>query len=298
MTEPKLLRKRGLALCCLSLLLAVGSQAQEIGVTEIMEIARGLRFTDGPAWSPVGFLVFSDVPNNRLLRHEPGGQVAVLRENSNGTGGSVFDKSGKLYTAEGAARRIGKTDNDKQTVLVTSFEGKSFNSPNDIAIRRNGDVYFTDPAFGSAREEQELDFHGLYRVSARGEVSVIKRSATRLNGIAFSPDDNTLYFTDTDSRALLAIDVNNRGDARNERELVTIGEGIPSGICVDTKGNIYVAADRIRIYDKNGKEIGHYNVPGRPTNCAFGEADGKALFVTADGGLYRIQSSIPGLLPR
>ncbi len=283
---------------CLALWLCLPLLAQEFSRTEIMEVARGLRYTDGPAWSPGGFLLFADVPNNRLLKYVPGGSTTLLRENSAGASGLAFDKNGRLYLAEGTARRVSKVENDKETVLARDFEGKPLNAPNDLVVRRNGDILFTDPAFGSAMEERELDFHGLFRLSSKGELSALKRSQTRLNGVALSPDDNTIYFTDADRRLLLAIDVNNRGEVHNERELAKISEGIPAGLCVDSKGNIYVAANRILIYDKSGKALGHYSTPGKATNCVFGEADGKALFVTTGDGVYRIQSSVPGLLPR
>lgn len=291
-----LLHRTGFA--CLLLFLACASPAQEFGRTEIMELARGLRYTDGPAWSPAGFLLFADVPNNRLLKYVPGGAASLLRENTGGASGLAFDKNGRLYLAEGTARRIGRVEDDKESTLAKDFEGKALNSPNDLVLRRNGDLIFTDPAFGSAMQERELDFHGLFRLSPKGEITVLKRSQTRWNGLALSPDDNTLYVTDADRRLLLAMDVNSRGEVRNERELARIEEGIPAGLCVDTKGHIYVAADRILVYDKAGKLLGHYATPGKPTNCVFGEPDGMALFVTAAGGLYRIQSSVPGLLPR
>lgn len=283
---------------CLLLLLGLPAFGQEFGRTEIMEVARGLRYTDGPAWSPAGFLLFADVPNNRLLKHIPGGPTNLLRENTGGTSGIVFDKNGRVFFADSVARRITRTESDKESTVAADFEGKPFNAPNDLVLRRNGDILFTDPAFGSAMTKRELDFHGLFRISARGEITALKRSETRLNGITLSPDDNTVYVTDADRRLVLAMDINNRGEVRNERELARVEEGIPAGLCADTKGNIYVAADRILVYDKNGKLLGRYSTPGKPTNCTFGEADGKALFVTTTGGLYRIQSTVPGLLPR
>jgi gluconolactonase len=294
----------GLARCVLVLCVVLAADcvavAQQFARTEIMEVARGLRFTDGPAWSPEGFLVFLDVPNNRLLRYDPQGRVSLLRDNVNGASGAAFDKSGNLFLAESVSRRLSKWEKGKPQpeAVAASFEEGSFNSPNDLVVRRNGDIYFTDPAFGSARNEQELKFHGLFRLSSRGEVTVVKRSETRLNGIALSPDHNTLYVTDSDRRVVLAMDVNNRGDVRNERELVAVKEGIPAGLCVDTKGNLYVAADFIRIYDSGGKSLGLYRTPEKPSNCVFGEADGKALYVTSVTTVHRIESEIPGTLPR
>ena len=294
--SPFLVRWQGVALACLWL--AAMATAQEFGRTEIMEISRGLRYTDGPAWSPAGFLLFADVPNNRLFKYTPGGATNLIRENTGGISGMAFDKDGRLFAAESVARRLSKSENDADTVLLKNFEGKALNAPNDIVVRRNGDILFTDPAYGTAVEERELDFHGLFFLSHQGELTVLKRSQTRLSGLALSPDDNTIYVTDTDQRLVLALVVSKKGEVRNEREFLRVDKGIPTGLCVDTKGNIYVTAERILVYDKDGRFLGHYNTPGKPTNCTFGEADGKALFVTAGGGLYRIQSSVPGLLPR
>lgn len=274
------------------------ADAQEIGRTEISEVSRGHRFTDGPAWSPAGYLYFVDTPNNRMHQYQQGSQVSVLGDQTFGASGIAFDKAGRLYVAESLARRIARIENGKHQVVAEAWEGKAFNSPNDLALRRNGDLYFTDPAFGTAKQSRELDFHGVFRVTQKGDVSLVKRSQTRLNGIAFSPDENTLYLTDSDRRVVLAMDVNHRGEVRNEREFAQIKDGIPAGLCVDTKGNLYVAAENLLVFDKNGKAIGSYRVAGKPSNCTFGEADGKALFVTSGSAVYRLQSAIPGLLPR
>lgn len=265
----------------------IGS-AQDVWKIEISEISRGHRFTDGPAWSPQGYLYFVDVPNNRMHRKEQGDKVSTITDQTFGASGIAFDKQGRMYTAEGAARRIGRIESGKHEIVAKGWEGKAFNSPNDIEVRGNGDVYFTDPAYGVARSTQELDFYGVFRITTKGQLSLVKKSETRLNGIAFSPDQNTLYLTDSDRRVLLAMDINSRGEVKNERELVKITNGVPAGICVDPKGNIYVAAAKLLVFDKTGKSIGVMNTPGKPSNCTFGEADGNALFVTAEGAVHRL----------
>ncbi len=285
-----------LPLCC-GLVLSPAA-AQDYSKSEITEIARDLRFTDGPAWSPAGFLVFSDVPNNQLLRFVPGGKPTVAREHANGAAGNAFDKSGALYTAESATRRVTRTQGDTVTTLAAKWEGKRFNGPNGIAVRRNGDVFFSDSAYGSARKAREIPNNGIYRVSAKGEVALVKAFETRVNGIAFSPDDNTLYAADADRRLVLAIELNGRGEAKEVREFATIPDAIPAGVCVDKRGSVYVAAGTIRIYDKAGKELGRFHVNGDATDCTFGEADGKALFVTARSRVFRLQNPVEGLLPR
>lgn len=272
--------------------------AQDYSKSEISEVARDLRFTDGIAWSPAGYLLFSDVPNNRILRFVPGGPLSLFRESANGASGHAFDKQGTLYTAEGVSRRITRTKGETVTTLASAWKGKRFNSPNDIALKRNGDIFFTDSAYGSARKSRELPSNGVFRISSKGEVSLVKSFETRVNGIAFSPDEDTLYVTDTDRRLVLAIEIDGRGEAKQVREFTAIPDQIPAGLCVDKKGSVYVAADSIRIFDKDGKPLGRFNVPGEASDCTFGEVDGLGLFVTARGGVYRLQSPVEGLLPR
>lgn len=272
---------------------------QDYSKSEISEVYRGLRFTDGIAWSPAGYLVFSDVPTNRILRYQPGGEVRVFRENAGGAAGNAFDKKGSLYTAETLNRRVTRTQETTVSALAAEFAGKPFHSPNDLAVRSNGDVYFTDPAYGSAKKERAQPVYGVYRISAKGGVSLVQGFPTRINGIAFSPDEDTLYVSDTDRRVVLAIAVTGKGEAKQTRDFVAMPDAIPAGICVDKRGSVYVAAGQgIQIYDKSGKALGRFNVPDEASDCTFGEADGKALFVTARGGVYRLQNPVEGLLPR
>lgn len=284
-----------LSFCCG--VAAFPAAAQDYSKTEILEIARDLRFTDGVAWSPAGYLIFSDVPNNRLLRYAPGGKATLARDHSNGAAGNAFDKRGVLYTAESASRRITRTEGDTVATLASKWEGKAFNSPNGIAVRRNGDVYFSDSAYGSARKTREIPHNGIYRITPKGEVALVKSFETRVNGVAFSPDDNTLYVTDTDRRLVLALDLNGRGEVKDVHEFVAIPDAIPAGLCVDKRGSVYVAAGTLRVFDRSAKELGRFNVNGEATDCTFGEADGKALFVTARSRVFRLRNPVEGVLP-
>lgn len=297
MSFPTLWRRLAAALSLCFGLAALPAAAQDYSKSEILEIIRDLRFTDGIAWSPAGYGVFSDVPNNRLFRFAPRGKATPVRDHANGAAGNAFDKSGVLYTAESATRRITRTQGETVTTLAAKWEGKRFNGPNGIAVRRNGDVFFSDSAYGSARKAKEIPHNGIYRVTPKGEVALVKSFETRVNGIAFSPDDNTLYATDTDRRVVLAIELNGRGEAKETREFVAIPDAIPAGLCVDKRGSVYVAAGTIRIFDKSAKELGRFNVNGEASDCTFGEADGKALFVTARSRVFRLQNPVEGVLP-
>jgi gluconolactonase len=286
-------------LCLAWLLLSGMAMGQDYSKSEISEIYRGLRFTDGVAWSPVGYLLFSDVPTNRILRYQPGGEVRIFRDNAGGAAGNAFDKRGNLYTAETLNRRVTRTEGSTVTPLATEYGGKPFHGPNDLAVRSNGDVYFTDPAYGSAKQKRAQPQYGVYRISAKGEVSLVEGFSTRVNGIAFSPDEDTIYVSDSDRRLVIAIEITGKGEAKQTRQFVAIPDAIPAGLCVDKRGSVYVAAGQaIRIFDKTGKVLGRFNVPEEASDCTFGEADGKALFVTARGGVYRLQSPVEGLLPR
>ena len=281
------------------MLFAAGAAGQDYSKSEISEVYRGVRFTDGIAWSPSGYLVFSDVPTIRILRYQPGGEVRVFRENAGGPAGNAFDKKGSLYTAETLNRRVTRTQETTITTLAGEFGGKPFHSPNDLTVRSNGDVYFTDPAYGSAKKERTQPVYGVYRIGTKGEISLVQGFATRVNGIAFAPDEDTLYVSDSDRRLVLAISVSGKGEAKQTSEFAEIPDAIPGGICVDKRGSVYVAAGTgIRIYDKAGKPLGRFNVPDEASDCTFGEPDGKALFVTARGGVYRLQNPVEGLLPK
>ncbi len=176
------------------LLLAGSAAAQDFANIRIDKVATGYAFAEGPAWSPMGFLIFSDIPNNKLLQFMPGQLASVFRENSSGANGNRFDAQGRLYTCESHSRRVTRTDKKgKVEVLADRWQGKRFNAPNDLAVRKEGDVYFTDPAFGNQQDTRELDFFGVYHISRKGELEVIAKPKGRPNGIALAPDGRTLY---------------------------------------------------------------------------------------------------------
>ena len=239
------------------LLLAGSAAAQDFDNIRMDKVATGYAFTEGPAWSPMGFLIFSDIPNNKLLQFMPGQPASVFRENSNGANGNRFDAQGRLYTCESHSRRVTRTDKKgKVEVLAERWQGKRLNAPNDIAVRKDGDVYFTDPAFGNQQDTRELDFFGVYHISRKGELEVIAKPKGRPNGIALSPNGRMLYVSNSDERNVRAYDLDHNGAASNERTLISGIEGVPDGICVDEKGDLYVAANQIQVYSPDGKPLG------------------------------------------
>ena len=258
------------------------------------ELGKGYTYTEGPAWSKDGYLIFSDTPGDKLLKWA-GQEVEVYREDAHGPSGNAFDTQGRLYTCETRTRRVTRTDKKGAIeVLAERFEGKRLNAPNDIVVSRSDHVYFTDPAFGSQLEHRELDFYGVYHLPPKGPLKLIAKPAGRPNGIALSANDRILYVVNSDEHNVRAYDLDRSGDASGERVVVSSIEGVPDGIRVDEKGNLWIAAKRIAVYSPEGKLLHTTPVRGTPSNLAFGEADGKSLFITARGIVYRARVNVKG----
>ncbi len=275
--------------------LSVVAWAQDAQAISIERIAGRLTFTEGPAWSHEGFLYFTDIPTNRILKFVPGQGVQMFRENSNGANGIAIDSQGRLYVCEGHARRVTRTDRKgKIDVVAERYEGKRLNAPNDIVIRKDSNIYFTDPAFGSNNDHRELDFFGVYRLTPKGVLELVAKPKGRPNGIALSPSGHVLYVSNSDERNIRAYDLDKGGAASNERVLVSGIAGVPNGLRVDEKGNLYLAAKDLIIYSPEGKQINRIEIPEPPSNLAFGDADLESLYVTARTSVFRVRLMAPG----
>ena len=282
-----------------SILGAIGSAAlaQESQEPQMERVATGFQFTEGPAWSREGFLLFSDVPNNNIIKYVPGQKATIFRENSNGANGNVFDAQGRLYSCESRTRRVVRMDKKGSIqVLAEKWEGKRLNAPNDIVVRKDGHAYFTDPAFGNQADTRDLDFYGVYHITPKGELNLIAKPTGRPNGIAFSPNGHVLYVANSDEHNVRAYDVDRNGDTAGERVVISGVDGVPDGIRVDEKGNIYVAANGIAVYDPHGKLIETLGMVETPANCTFGDSDFDSLYITARTSLYRIRRNVKGAL--
>jgi gluconolactonase len=256
----------------------------------VEKVAHGFRFTEGPAWSRDGYLLFSDIPAGKIVKYAPEGETGVYRESSNGAAGNAFDAQGLLYTCETHTRRVTRTDKKGRIeVLAERWDGKRLNAPNDIVVSRSGHAYFTDPAFGNQQDARELDFYGVYHIAPKGQLSVIAKPAGRPNGITLSPDWRILYVANSDERNIRAYDVDRDGQVSNERVAVSGIDGIPLGIRTAANGNLYVAAKGIAVYSPEGKLLSTIPVAETPSNCAFGDADLQTLYITARTSLYRVR---------
>jgi gluconolactonase len=269
--------------------------AQDFSEIKVEKVASNQRFTEGPVWSREKFLLFSDVPSNRLMKIIPGEGVSVARENANGPYGNAFDTQGRLYTCESRTRRVVRMDRKGRVdVLASEWEGKKLNAPNDIVVRKDGHVYFTDPAFGSQRDTRELDFFGVYHITPKGEISLVAKPKGRPNGVALPASGRVLYVTNSDDRTVVAYDLDRQGTASNERVLIRDIPGVPGGIRVDEKGNLYVACKGVGVYSADGKRITLIELSESPSNLAFGEDDFQTLFITARTSVYRIRLNVKG----
>jgi gluconolactonase len=269
--------------------------AQEATEIQIEKIAAGRMFTEGPVWSHDGFLYFSDIPANQILRFVPGKGIELMRANSNGTNGNSMDVQGRLYSCESHSRRITRTDRKgKVEVLAERFEGKRLNSPNDIVVRKDFNVYFTDPAFGTSDDKKELSFYGVYHITPKGALELVAKPKGRPNGIALSPAGRILYVSNSDERNIRAYDLDRAGATSNERVLVAGIEGVPDGLRTDEKGNLYLAAKGIFVYSDQGKQVNKIDIPETPSNLAFGDPDLESLYVTARTSVYRLRLGVKG----
>ena len=281
--------KRGALMTPLALAIGLALLAQEGNQYVSERIAVGYRFTEGPAWSKDGFLVFSDIPNDQLLKWVPGRKAEILREHANGPAGNAFDAQGRLYTCESRSRRVVRTEkNGAVEVLADRWEGKRLNAPAGIVVGKTGHVYFTDPAFGSQADHRELDFYGVYHIPPKGPMELVARPVGRPHGIALSSNGRTLYVGNADEHNIRAYDLGRNGEASNERVLVSGIDGVPGGISLDEKGNLYVAAKGVSVYNPQGRLLHTIDLAQPASSCAVLETDIFNLFVTSRGIVYRI----------
>jgi gluconolactonase len=280
---------------CAIVPLVVQLRAQFAGDITVEQVAKGLRFTEGPAWSADDFLLFSDTVTDQLRKFTPGKGVADISTVAGGASGNTYDSKGNLYTCEFRARRVTRTDKKgKLEVVADKFEGKRLNAPNDIVVRRDGNIYFTDPAFGNQQDGKELDFYGVFHVTARGEMQAVARWRTRPNGIALSADGRILYVSDADAQTIHAFDLDRNGAASNDRIVISKIDGVPGGVRTDDDGRIYVAARHVFIYSPKYELLRSIELSEPPTNLTFGDPDLGTLYVTARTSVYRIKLGVKG----
>ena len=278
-------------LFAISLLLLACAPAQEPTVEHRIEkIAGGFHYVGGMAWSREGHLYFSDTPRGRIHEWTAGREMGFLSVDLKNPAGLAVDEHNRILVCEAGARRIVriKAGNLIDSV-VTSFDGHPLNSPRDLAVRKDGTVFFTDPAFGSALDTMANPFHGIYRLTSKGEAVALAHWDKRPGGIALSPDGKTLYVANSDERTVHAFDLDRQGNASGDRVLISGIEGVPSALRTDEKGRLYVAAHLVFVYSPAGRRLGQIETGERPTSLAWGETGGGTLFVATRTTIYRVE---------
>jgi gluconolactonase len=271
---------------------------------QLVELNSDGAFTEGPVWfGDLQCLLWSDIPNNRILRWTPDGQVSVFRSNSRNSNGNTRDRQGRLVTAEHSGRRVTRTEVDGTiTVIADRFEGKKLNSPNDVVVKSDGSVWFTDPQYGLWASfpgfESEQAYENVYRVDpSTGEVRAVVSDFDKPNGLAFSPDEQWLYVADSAvshtpgaNSHLRRFRVSTSGTLSGG-EVFAVTDGIPDGLRVDANGNVWTSAGpKIDVYSSDAVLLGQVTgFAADVTNLCFGSASGNQLFVTAGSSLYTIK---------
>ncbi len=277
-----------------------GSLAKIVTLEDkLQNLGGGMKFTEGPVWIPSKkMLVFSDIPNSVQMQWTAEGGVKEYRkvEQSNG---NLLDLEGNLLSCQHAGRNVIRTDaKGKITVLADKFEGKKLNSPNDLAIRSDGTIWFTDPSYGLGAKPGEIPGKWVYRLDPKdGKVSVVFKGHDMPNGIAFSPDEKRVYIADTGKVGkILAFEVVEKGMLGDP--LFEIGIRC-DGMCIDTNGNLYATSGGgIHVFDKQGKKQGVIKTPQTPANVCFGGENYDTLFITARTSLYSIRTLAKGAKPK
>ena len=270
-------------------------------------IAAGLWFTEGPVWR-VDHLLFSDIPNDRICRWRElpeGPELTTFRAWNGRTNGLTIDKDGRLLGCAHEARALLRFDEHNQpTPIATHFQGKRLNSPNDLVVRRNGEIYFTDPPYGIGElgpEAQEQPVNGVYRIREDGSLELLSDRFVRPNGLAFSPNQQVLYVGDSGGpRDVWAFDVAEDGSLANGRQFVNMDDHPspenPDGMKCDAAGRLWTTGPvGLWVIEPDGSVVGRIKLPEQPANLAWGGLDWTQLYVTARTSVFRIQTNVKGV---
>jgi gluconolactonase len=271
--------------------------------TKLQTVATGFGFTEGPMWDAAGFLYVSDETINKIFRVYPDGkkeEVIALGDPD----GNTFDRQHRLIDCASVLRAIiAVTPDGKYKILADHYNGKKFNSPNDVIVGPDGALYFTDPTLDLVTgEKQEIPFQGVYRLDDQGNVRLLTKDLTQPNGLAFSPDGKHFYIDDSEKRNIRVYDVAADGTLSNGRifgeEPGAKHDGVPDGIKVDKNGNLFVTGpEGIWVWDAQGNHLGTIAMPEQPANLTWGDKDYRTLYITATTSVYRLELKTQGHVP-
>jgi len=259
---------------------------------EVRKLAGEFTFTEGPAADAQGNIFFTDIPNNHILKWSLDGTLGTFRESSGGANGLAFDKEGNLLACEGGGRRLVSIAPDgKVTMLIDKYDGKPFNSLNDLWIDPEGGVYFTDPRYGNRDNMDQDGEHVYYLTPCRCKVRRVIDDMVRPNGVIGTPNGKRLYVTDHGGGKTFVYTIEEDGTLSGKKLFCKAGS---DGMTIDAKGNVYLTTDVVAIYNRQGEKIDAIQIPERPANVTFGGPDGKTLFITARTSLYSIAMKVRG----
>lgn len=275
---------------------------------ELEQLAGDFQFTEGPIWHPgEKHLTFSDIPANRMFRWSEAAGLAVFREPSNMTNGNTYDRQGRILSCEHATSRVVRTEADSSiTVLASHYDGKELNSPNDIVVRSDDTVWFSDPTYGrlgntGVVREPELDFRGVYRLHPdSGRLEPLAKDFEMPNGLAFTPDHRSLYVADTPRMHIRKFAIESDGSLRGGEvfaESTGSGPGAPDGLKTDSAGHVFCAGPGgVHVYHPaDGTCLGVLRTPAFCANFTWGGDDFRTFFLTSSTGLYRTRLKVPGI---
>jgi gluconolactonase len=276
---------------------------------KLRKIAGGFQFTEGPIWhNAEQHLTFSDIPASRIYRWHRERGVEIVCENARKPNGNAYDLQGRIITCEHAASRLTRrnADGTGEEVLASHYNNLELNSPNDVVVKSDGSIYFTDPRFGrrdspvGVPREQQLSFQGVFRLEPEtGELIVVADDFENPNGLCFSPDEKKLYVNDSPRSHIRVFDVKADGTLENGRQwAVTAGDGpgVPDGMKIDTAGNLYCCAQGgIHFFDENAACLGVLRMPEQTANFTWGDEDLRTLYITASATVYSVRVEIPGV---
>ncbi len=274
---------------------------------EFEELGSGFEFTEGPIWHPVErHLIFSDMPGDHMRRWSAEAGIETFRKPSNMANGNAYDREGCIVTCEHFTSHVTRTNLDGSIeILVTHHGDMELNSPNDIVVKGDGGIYFTDPTFGRMEyygnpRDTELDFQGVYRIEPEDNaLNLLVDEFAQPNGLCFSLDESRLFVNDTERVHVRVFDVNPDGTLSNGRvwaETTGEGEGAPDGMKIDSAENLYCCGPGgIHVFDTDANCLGVIKTPRATANYAWGDEDLCSLFITASTSLYRIRVKVPGL---
>ncbi len=290
-----------ISLAVLVVLAPVGiGSAENAGVVapgaKVEKLAGGFAFTEGPAADPNGDIYFSDIPNNRIHKWDvQAKKLSTFREESGGSNGLFFDKDGNLLACEGGGRRlVSICPKCKVTVLADKYDGKKFNSLNDLWITPKGGIYFTDPRYGNRDGMEQDGEHAYYMTPDRKNVIRVIDDMVRPNGVIGTPDGKTLYVTDNGGKKTFSYKIGKDGTLSEKKLFAPEGS---DGMTIDSDGNVYLTTNAVRVYNKKGELIQTIEVPEGPANVCFGGKDNQTLFITARTSLYSIKMQVKGIAP-